>query len=75
MVQSTSEKPTDTLAIHIYKGDADNATLSTATVTITGGFVTGQDVLSFTNAGATTMGNIAGTYNATDAGYTARALN
>ncbi len=26
LVQSTSEKPTDTLAIHIYKGDASNRT-------------------------------------------------
>jgi len=43
--------------------DVDNATLSTATVSITGGFATGQDVLSFTNNPAT-MGNIAGSYNA-----------
>ena len=42
--------------------DVDNATLSSATVSITGGFATGQDVLSFTNVA---MGNIAGSYNAT----------
>jgi VCBS repeat-containing protein len=47
----------------INLADLDSATLSTATVSLTGGFVTGQDVLSFTNAGAATMGNIAGTYN------------
>ncbi|KZR98507.1 Uncharacterized protein APZ42_006038, partial [Daphnia magna] len=40
-------------------------TLTTATVSITGGFATGQDVLSFTTAGAATMGNIVGAYNDT----------
>ena len=43
--------------------DVDNTTLSTATVSITTNFVSGQDVLSFTNVPAT-MGNITGTYNA-----------
>src|SRR5205814_7364883 len=43
--------------------DVDNATLSTATVSITGGFASGEDALSFTNVPAT-MGNIAGAYNA-----------
>src|SRR5258706_374147 len=43
--------------------DADNATLSSATVSITGGFASSEDVLSFTNVPAT-MGNIAGSYNA-----------
>ena len=47
----------------ITLSDVDNTTLSTSTVVITGNFVTGQDVLSFTNAPAT-MGNIAGSYNA-----------
>ncbi|PQV49133.1 DUF4347 domain-containing protein [Paraburkholderia sp. BL21I4N1] len=37
--------------------DLDNATLASATVSITGGFHAGQDVLSFNNDGAT-MGNI-----------------
>src|SRR5258706_70515 len=57
--------------------DADNATLSSATVSITGGFASSEDVLSFTNVPAT-MGNIAGSYNAgtgvmtlTSAGHTA----
>src|SRR5882724_11381523 len=43
--------------------DVDNATLSSGTVSITGGFASGEDVLSFTNVPAT-MGNIAGAYNA-----------
>ena len=53
-------------AIHtaITVADLDNTTLANATVSITGNFVTGQDVLGFT-ANASTMGNIAGTYNAT----------
>jgi hypothetical protein len=33
-------------------------------VSITGGFVTGQDVLSFANTGAAAMGNIVGAYSA-----------
>ncbi|PUE47863.1 hypothetical protein B9Z47_08305 [Limnohabitans sp. 2KL-1] len=45
--------------------DVDNATLSNATVTISGGFKIGEDVLSFTNAGVATMGNITGSYNTT----------
>ena len=44
--------------------DVDNTALSTGTVSITTNFVTGQDVLAFTNVPAT-MGNIAGSYNAT----------
>ncbi|MGN6282339.1 Ig-like domain-containing protein, partial [Frateuria sp.] len=43
--------------------DVDNATLASATVTISGGFHAGQDVLSFTNVAAT-MGNITASYNA-----------
>ena len=42
---------------------AGSTSLSSATVTITGGFHTGQDVLSFANDGAT-MGNITASYNA-----------
>ncbi|RKP48111.1 hypothetical protein D7S89_12190 [Trinickia fusca] len=44
--------------------DPTSTTLSTATVAITGNFHSGEDVLSFTNDGAT-MGNIASSYNAT----------
>ena len=43
--------------------DADNATLASATVTITGHFQPGQDVLVFVNDGHT-MGNIVGSYAA-----------
>src|SRR5258706_3148865 len=39
------------------------ATLSSGTISITGNFASGEDVLSFTNVPAT-MGNIAGSYNA-----------
>ncbi|PUE50443.1 hypothetical protein B9Z47_01375 [Limnohabitans sp. 2KL-1] len=58
----------------ITVGDADNATLASATVKISGGYVAGQDVLSFTANGA--MGNIAGvvsgsTVTLTSAGSTA----
>jgi hypothetical protein len=43
--------------------DGSTATLVSTTVSITGGLRSGEDVLSFTNNGAT-MGNIAGSYNA-----------
>ncbi|WP_323814972.1 putative Ig domain-containing protein [Cellvibrio sp. NN19] len=43
--------------------DADNTTLASATVSITTGFATAEDVLAFTNDGAT-MGNIAASYDA-----------
>ncbi|KAF0812133.1 hypothetical protein IGB42_03410 [Andreprevotia sp. IGB-42] len=42
--------------------DSDNSTLASGTVSITGNFQTGQDVLAFTNNPAT-MGNISGSYN------------
>ncbi|WP_326956060.1 beta strand repeat-containing protein [Bradyrhizobium sp. WU425] len=42
--------------------DADNPTLTSGTVSITANFVSGQDILAFTNVPAT-MGNIAGSYN------------
>jgi hypothetical protein len=45
--------------------DVDNSSLVSATVSITGGFATGQDVLSFTNTGADAMGNIGGVYDGT----------
>src|SRR5207247_10429918 len=43
--------------------ELDSATRGSATVSITGDFASGEDVLSFTNVPAT-MGNIAGAYNA-----------
>lgn len=43
--------------------DADSSTLPRATVSITSGFISSQDVLSFTN-NASTMGNITGSYDA-----------
>src|SRR5438128_1600785 len=43
--------------------DLDNPTLPWGTVSITGGFASAEDALSFTNVPAT-MGNIAGAYNA-----------
>ncbi|MBV8047590.1 MAG: putative Ig domain-containing protein, partial [Paludibacterium sp.] len=42
--------------------DRDNASLASATVSITGNFHGGEDVLAFTNDGST-MGNIVGNYN------------
>jgi trimeric autotransporter adhesin len=43
--------------------DGSATTLGTTTVAITGGFQSGEDVLAFTNDGAT-MGNITASYNA-----------
>ncbi|WP_051980773.1 DUF4347 domain-containing protein [Burkholderia sp. 9120] len=45
--------------------DRDNATLASATVSITTGFHAGEDVLSFTNGNATTFGNITASFDAT----------
>ncbi|WP_205756393.1 DUF4347 domain-containing protein, partial [Aeromonas veronii] len=42
--------------------DVDSTTLASATVTITGNFQSGQDLLAFTNNGST-MGNISASYN------------
>jgi len=44
--------------------DPNSTTLASATVSITGNFHTGEDVLAFTNNNST-MGNIVGAYNAT----------
>ncbi|QBR02983.1 DUF4347 domain-containing protein [Paraburkholderia pallida] len=44
--------------------DSATGTLSSATIAITGNYVSSQDVLLFTNNGAT-MGDITGTYNGT----------
>jgi len=43
--------------------DVDNTTLAAATVSISGGFQAGQDMLGFSND-PLTMGNITGSYNA-----------
>ncbi|WP_406850388.1 DUF4347 domain-containing protein, partial [Chromobacterium phragmitis] len=47
----------------ITVSDRDNATLASATVSITGNFHSGEDVLAFTNGSAVTYGNIAASYN------------
>jgi hypothetical protein len=44
-------------------GDADNTTLVSAKVSITGNFQAGQDVLAFVNNNAASFGNIAAAYN------------
>ncbi|MBV5303674.1 MAG: VCBS repeat-containing protein, partial [Chlorobium sp.] len=46
----------------ILVSDPDNLTLASGTVSIGSGFQSGEDVLAFTNNGAT-MGNIAGVYD------------
>ena len=43
--------------------DTDNSTLASASVSITGNFQSGEDVLAFTNTDATTYGNISASYN------------
>jgi len=43
--------------------DRDNTTLASATVSITGNFRTGEDVLAFTNNSAVNFGNITASYN------------
>ncbi len=43
--------------------DLDNTTLASGTVSITGNFHSGEDVLSFTNTSAVTYGNIVASYN------------
>jgi hypothetical protein len=43
--------------------DLDNSTLASATVSITGNFHSGEDVLAFTNTSAITYGNIVASYN------------
>jgi hypothetical protein len=48
----------------ITVSDADNANLASATVSISGQFHTGEDLLGFANDGAT-MGNIAAVYDGT----------
>jgi hypothetical protein len=43
--------------------DLDNTTLASATVSMTGNFHSGEDVLGFTNTSAVTFGNIVASYN------------
>ena len=43
--------------------DADNTTLASATVSISGNFQFGEDQLAFINTSAATFGNISGNYN------------
>ncbi|POZ62854.1 DUF4347 domain-containing protein, partial [Chromobacterium alticapitis] len=47
----------------ITVSDLDNATLASATVSITGNFHSGEDVLAFSNTNSTTYGNISASYN------------
>ncbi|OQS33721.1 hypothetical protein B0T39_20605 [Chromobacterium haemolyticum] len=47
----------------ITVSDLDNTTLASATVSITGNFQSGQDVLAFSNTSAITFGNITASYN------------
>jgi hypothetical protein len=48
----------------ITVSDADNTKLASATVSVSGNFYAGEDVLGFANDGST-MGNIAGSYDGT----------
>ncbi|KUM04440.1 hypothetical protein Cv017_14550, partial [Chromobacterium subtsugae] len=47
----------------ITVSDRDNTTLASGTVSITGNFHSGEDVLAFTNTSASTYGNIVASYN------------
>ncbi|UGA40398.1 hypothetical protein JOS77_14370 [Chromobacterium haemolyticum] len=47
----------------ITVSDLDNTTLASATVSISGNFQSGQDVLAFSNTSAITFGNITASYN------------
>ncbi|UOQ96461.1 Ig-like domain-containing protein [Hymenobacter sp. 5317J-9] len=49
---------------NVTPSDADNATLATATVSITSNFQSGADVLTFTNTNAGLYGNVTGSYSA-----------
>ncbi|UJB32610.1 DUF4347 domain-containing protein [Chromobacterium sp. Beijing] len=48
----------------ITVSDLDNTTLASATVSISGNFQSGQDVLAFSNTNSVTFGNISASYNA-----------
>jgi hypothetical protein len=49
----------------ISVNDRDNGTQASATVSITGNFHSGEDVLAFTNGNVAAFGNIGGFYNST----------
>ncbi|UHC20013.1 hypothetical protein LRS73_34150 (plasmid) [Methylobacterium currus] len=61
---STLEQVAIVVDAGVSVSDPDNASLASATVAITGGFVSGQDVLGFDNTDATRFGNIVGRYDA-----------
>src|SRR5262249_28580377 len=58
----TEGDPATAIAPLITVSDVDNATLASATVAITGNYVSGEDVLGFVNGAG--MGNIDGSWNA-----------
>ncbi len=60
----SSEQIASFIDVGLTVSDTDSSTLSTATVSFSGGFHTGQDVLAFVNSGSL-MGNVIGQYNAT----------
>ena len=47
----------------ITVSDADSPTLASASVTVTGNYQAGEDVLAFANAGTTIYGNIVANFN------------
>ena len=49
----------------VIVSDADNTTLASGTVAITGNFHSGEDVLAFSNTSTTSFGNITGSYDTT----------
>lgn len=55
--------PAVAIAAALTVGDVDSATLASGGVAITGGFISGEDVLAFANDGST-MGDITGSYDA-----------
>ncbi|MGA0607280.1 hypothetical protein ACO2Q0_14915 [Phenylobacterium sp. VNQ135] len=57
---------TATVAVspNLTLSDDDSATLASATVSISGAFQAGQDVLAFNNSSTATFGNIAASYDA-----------
>src|SRR3546814_186120 len=62
--ESSDGTPTSTIIDNgITILDPDNSTLASTTVSITGNFQSGEDILAFANDGST-MGNIDGSYDA-----------
>jgi len=62
-VSFTENAPPVAVDSALTLSDVDNSTLGSATVSITGNFNAGQDVLAFTNDGST-MGNISASFDA-----------